>query len=404
MIKSKMALFSQVEACPLPASSELASRVKGNDFIDCYCIEAEAEPREAAEIITSFPAWAEWLLKVRSAITSPFGLSQTGPDAADKVGIFPVESETDHEVIAGFNDKHLNFRVSIICEGGKVFLATWVHPHNVGGRIYLKTILPFHILIVRDSLVRVHRVVIVTGGASGMGEACVKEFVTRGAKVAILDQNKNGAQRVAGDCATLWDRPMVITGDVGRSKFCNSAVDKVVDTHGRLDVLVNAAGTIHRADSLGTSDDDWRRVMSVNIDGMFYLCRAALGPMTAAKSGSIVNFGSIWGGVGSAGSTAYCVSKGAVHQLTRALALDHVEQGIRVNAVAPGEVNTPMLASERSSPPSAEDLQALADATIPMKRLADPAEIAKVVVFLASDDASYMTGEVVHVDAGYTAR
>ena len=98
------------------------------------------------------------------------------------------------------------------------------------------------------------------------------------------------------------------------------------------------------------------------------------------------------------------MSKGAVHQLTRALALDHVEQGIRVNAVAPGEVNTPMLASERAAPPSADDLQALADATIPMKRLADPDEIAAVVVFLASDDASYMTGEIVHVDAGYTAR
>jgi len=197
---------------------------------------------------------------------------------------------------------------------------------------------------------------------------------------------------------------MVIAGDIASSEFCNSVIDQVIDAHHRIDVLVNAAGTIHRADSLGTNDDDWQRVMSVNVNGMFYLCRAALRHMTAAKSGAIVNFGSIWGGVGSAGSTAYCVSKGAVHQLTRALALDHVEQGIRVNAVAPGEVNTPMLASERSSPPTAEDLQALADATIPMKRLAEPNEIAKVVVFLASDAASYMTGEIVHVDAGYTAR
>ena len=144
--------------------------------------------------------------------------------------------------------------------------------------------------------------------------------------------------------------------------------------------------------------------MGVNIDGMFFMCRAALRHMTAAGTGAIVNFGSIWGGVGSAGSTAYCVSKGAVHQLTRALALDHAEQGIRVNAVAPGEVDTPMLSSQRVAPPSHEDLQALADATIPMKRLAQPEEIAKVVVFLASDDASYITGEIVHVDAGYTAR
>jgi len=155
MITSKFALFSQVQACSLPTDSQLATRVKGNDFIDCYCIEAEAEPREAADIITSFPGWAEWLLTVRSVLTSPFGLSQTGPDAADKIGIFPVESETEREVIAGFNDKHLDFRVSVMCESGKVFLATWVHPHNLGGRIYLKAIMPFHILIVRDSLVRV---------------------------------------------------------------------------------------------------------------------------------------------------------------------------------------------------------------------------------------------------------
>lgn len=248
------------------------------------------------------------------------------------------------------------------------------------------------------------RVVIVTGGASGMGAASVQEFVSLGARVAIVDRNADGAMNVAEDCAALGHRPMTISGDVADSAFCDSVVAQVLDSHSRVDVLVNAAGTIHRADSLGTNDDDWRRVMSVNIDGMFYLCRAVLRPMVAAKNGSIVNFGSIWGGVGSAGSTAYCVSKGAVHQLTRALALDHVEQGIRVNAVAPGEVNTPMLASERSSPPSAEDLQRLADVTIPMKRLADPKEIARVVVFLASDSASYMTGEVVHVDAGYTAR
>jgi len=250
----------------------------------------------------------------------------------------------------------------------------------------------------------VDRVVIVTGGASGMGAASVQEFVSRGALVAIVDHNAEGAMAVADACAKLGHRPMVIVGDIAGSEFCDSVVDQVIETHHRLDVLVNAAGTIHRADSFGTNDADWRRVMSVNVDGMFYLCRASLRPMTAAKSGAIVNFGSIWGGVGAKGSTAYCVSKGAVHQLTRALALDHVEQGVRINAVAPGEVNTPMLASQRSSPPTAQDLQALAEATIPMKRLADPSEIAKVVVFLASDAASYMTGEIVHVDAGYTAR
>ena len=244
------------------------------------------------------------------------------------------------------------------------------------------------------------KVIAITGAASGMGAACAELFTALGGTVAIIDIDHERAAAMANTLAL--DEPII--GDVSNSAFCQHAIEEVIRRHHQLDVLVNAAGTIHRADAIGTSDDDWRRVMGVNIDGMFYLSRAAVEHVTAQGRGAIVNFGSIWGGVGSAGSTAYCVSKGAVHQLTRAMALDHVEQGIRINAVAPGEVRTPMLSSQRITPPSDEELQALADATIPMKRLAEPNEIANVVVFLASDDASYMTGEIVHVDAGYTAR
>ena len=249
------------------------------------------------------------------------------------------------------------------------------------------------------------KTVVITGGASGMGAATAREFAARGATLVLVDLDDGGARRVAEQCIAAGSPNVSVhAGDVSDSAFCDAVIDASVVEHGGVDVLVTAAGTIHRADSLGTDDDDWRRVMGVNVDGMFFVCRAALRHMTAVGAGSIVNFGSIWGGVGSAGSTAYCVSKGAVHQLTRALALDHVEQGVRVNAVAPGEVNTPMLSSQRDAPPTAEYLQALADATIPMKRLAEPEEIARVVTFLASDQASYITGEIVHVDAGYTAR
>lgn len=233
-----------------------------------------------------------------------------------------------------------------------------------------------------------------------MGASSVREFASRGATICLLDRDEAGARTIADEVGS----DAVYIGDISSSDFCSETADAVVERFGKIDVLVNAAGTIHRADSLGTSNDDWRRVMGTNIDGMFYLCRAVVAHMVDAGGGAIVNFGSIWGGVASAGSTAYCVSKGAVHQLTRALALDHVEQGVRVNAVAPGEVRTPMLSAERESTPTEDELQALADATIPMKRLAEPEEVAKVVAFLASDDASYMTGEIVHVDAGYTAR
>ena len=244
------------------------------------------------------------------------------------------------------------------------------------------------------------KVVAITGGASGMGAACAAAFAELGGTVVIIDIDAEGARRVADDIAA--DDPIV--GDAADSTFCAEAINSITERYRRLDVLVNAAGTIHRADAISTTDDDWRRVMGVNIDAMFYLSRAAVDFMARRGRGTIINFGSIWGGVASAGATAYCVSKGAVHQLTRAMALDHVHQGIRINAVAPGEVRTPMLSSERATPPTEEELQALADATIPMKRLAEPHEIANVVVFLASNDASYMTGEIVHVDAGYTAR
>jgi NAD(P)-dependent dehydrogenase (short-subunit alcohol dehydrogenase family) len=133
------------------------------------------------------------------------------------------------------------------------------------------------------------------------------------------------------------------------------------------------------------------------------MSRAAVEIMQEQGAGVIVNFGSIWGEVGAAGVMAYCASKGAVHQITRAMALDHVNQGIRINAVCPGEVNTPMLTSERSAPVTTEMMAALAE-TVPMGRLAAPVEIARVVLFLSSDAASYMTGAMVNVDAGFTAR
>lgn len=234
------------------------------------------------------------------------------------------------------------------------------------------------------------RVVVVTGAASGMGRASAKLFRDDGDIVIGVDLEDSGSGGITADVS-----------DPGR---CASIIDDVMTRHGRIDVLVNAAGTIHRSDAAGTSDADWDRVMGVNLNGTFYMCRAALRHMVEAKRGAIVNFGSIWGDVGAAGVTAYCVSKGAVHQLTRALALDHADDGIRVNAVAPGEVNTPMLASHRAVPPTAADLRALADATIPVRRLAEPEEIAHVVRFLASEGASYMTGAIVPVDGGYTAR
>jgi NAD(P)-dependent dehydrogenase (short-subunit alcohol dehydrogenase family) len=244
------------------------------------------------------------------------------------------------------------------------------------------------------------RVAIVTGGASGMGAASAELLAAGGARVAIVDRNEAGADAVAGGLEV----GIALAGDVGSSAFCREAVQRVVDEWGRLDVLVNAAGVIVRANGADTTDEEWRRIFAVNVDGLFFMCRAAIPVMKAGGGGTIVNFGSVWGDVGAAGVAAYCATKGAVHQLTRALALEHAREGIRVNAVAPGEIDTPMLSSERPEPLTREFLDRLADTTIPMGRLGRPQEVAEVAAFLASDRAAYMTGAIVAVDAGYGSR
>jgi hypothetical protein len=144
-----------VSKIALPQVSGLHDRRVPRDFLDCYTVASDMNARDAANIITDFPGWAQFLLVIRRIVTAPFGIDNEGPDAADKIGIFPVETETDHELIAGFDDKHLNFRVSVLSHEGHVSLATWVAPHNVGGRIYLAAIMPFHIAIARNALVRV---------------------------------------------------------------------------------------------------------------------------------------------------------------------------------------------------------------------------------------------------------
>jgi hypothetical protein len=149
--------MSKVVETELPKNSLLTDRINKSDFIDCYSVQSNLSTRQAAEIITNFPGWASFLVKIRNVVVSKFGLLSDGPEASDKVGFFPVDSENDHELIAGFNDKHLDFRISVMSKDGRVFLSTWVHPHNIGGKIYLKTILPFHVLIVRNALARVQR-------------------------------------------------------------------------------------------------------------------------------------------------------------------------------------------------------------------------------------------------------
>lgn len=146
--------ISKVRTSALAESSLLHARVAEGDFLDCYSVASDLNAREAAKIITDWPEWTKALIALRNFLTAPFGLLKDGPPAQDRLGLFPIEIETDDEIIAGFNDKHLDFRVSAMACNGQVSLATWVHTHNLGGRIYLATIMPFHVLIARNAVAR----------------------------------------------------------------------------------------------------------------------------------------------------------------------------------------------------------------------------------------------------------
>ena len=143
-----------VKTAALPESSALNRFVQAGDFADCYCVPSERNVRHAAEQIVQFPPWVQVLMGLRKIVTAPFGLKNDVSEGVETIGFFPIELETDREIIAGFDDKHLNFRISILALEGVVYMSTWVRPHNLGGRIYLTTVMPFHILICRSALKR----------------------------------------------------------------------------------------------------------------------------------------------------------------------------------------------------------------------------------------------------------
>jgi len=249
-------------------------------------------------------------------------------------------------------------------------------------------------------------VAIVTGGASGIGRATALAFTGEGARVAVFDQDSEGAAKVA---AALPDA-LAIEVDVADPLQVAGAVEQVLDRWGQVDVLANFAGVddpeakervaaLRRAgeplDITATlTDASWRRVMSINLDGCFYLLRAVLGPMTARRSGSVINMSSLAGVVGAEGSPHYSAAKAAVIGLTRSVAREVADQGVRVNAIAPGPVLTPMF--ERSLAAGGGAVPAAPP--VPMKRVAEASEIASVAVFLASAESSYVTGTTVNVD------
>lgn len=238
------------------------------------------------------------------------------------------------------------------------------------------------------------RAVVVTGGGHGIGAATVRRFLAEGASVLAADVNPKGLQRLSSD----FDAQLVTrVTDVADEAAVRDLVDYAVATFGRLDTMVNNAGTITMGTVVDVDPADWRRIMAVNLDAVYFGSRAAI-PHLIATGGNIVNTASISGLAGNYGLVAYCAAKGAVVNLTRNMAIDHARQGIRVNSVCPGPVNT-----HPGGMMDHPNMKPVYQHNIPMGRVGEPEEIASVIAFLASDDASFITGHNLVADGGLTA-
>ncbi len=241
---------------------------------------------------------------------------------------------------------------------------------------------------------------LVTGGASGIGRATVIALSAAGADVVVVDLNEAQGAAVVREIVAAGGQAVFVKGDVTRATDCHHVVNVAVERFGRLDVLFNNAGIIRRASVVDTTEDEWDRVMAVNVKSIFLMCKAAVPVMARAGGGSIINTGSGWGLKGGGNAASYCASKGAVVNLTRAMAIDHGPQGIRVNCVCPGDTDTPMLRTEAQQLGQTEASFLAEAAERPLRRFGKPSEIAQAVLYLASDAASYVTGAALVVDGG----
>jgi len=243
--------------------------------------------------------------------------------------------------------------------------------------------------------------VLVTGATSGIGEAIALGFAGAAARLVVTGRDPDRGEALAGCIRDTGAEVDFSAGDITDGGFCEGLVEQCVSRFGGLDVCVNSAGVIHHATVAETSDEAWHETMAVNVTGVFYVCRAAVHAMRPKRSGVIINVASDAALSGSEHLAAYCASKGAVLQLSRAMALDHGRDGIRVVPVCPGDVDTPMLRGEFAERGlSAEDGLKASAAGVPVNRVCTAEEVADLVLYAASDAARFMTGYPLVLDGG----
>ena len=241
---------------------------------------------------------------------------------------------------------------------------------------------------------------LITGGAGGIGRATALLFAREGAAVGIVDLNQEQGQEVVREISITGGRAIFECADVTRRAACRRVVERTVDEFGGIHILFNNAGVIRRASAVETSEEDWDLVMAVNVKSIFLMSREVIPIMARAEGGSIINTASGWGLAGGPRAVAYCASKGAVVLLTKAMAIDHGRQKIRVNCICPGDTDTAMLRSEARQLREAEDRFLAESARRPLGRVGKPEEIAEAALYLASDAASFVTGSALVVDGG----
>ena len=245
-----------------------------------------------------------------------------------------------------------------------------------------------------------NKAALITGGTSGIGQATVELFAAEGARVAFTGRRAERGQALAARTGGLY-----IPADHRRAEDCQRSVQAAVEAFGRIDILFNNAGIVVHGTAEATSEEDWNDTLALNITAVWRMSRLVLPVMRLQGGGVIVNNASDWALVGAPGVVAYCASKGAVVQMTRAMALDHASEGIRINAVCPGDTFVERWLEDgfyRASGAVSENEARQTD--LPLGRVAEVGEIARAVLFLASADSSFMTGAALVVDGGNTAR